>query len=504
MKRFAWLLACALVVLFVAEKAAAQPWTGPFNPTGDTLIVDPVAIADTEDNIHLIFKLHVGDLIIEYFHMKYSPYGEVLIPPHQLTTTHIWGADVCGIFLHEPPFIDLAFYQVGTGIKALRFDYNGILVEPPYTLLRTPSTVEAVFGWTAALDAELRYHILYSTHEYYWPTVFYARTSRRGDLQIGPDTVVSMQPYYHARMSSVVNSANQFLAVWSNVDGWDQYLQAAVVDSDGTLLAPPFNPIPDTTHLPGASGRLRINHRDQVVMQYGTNPPGPDDARIELYSFDCLFNVVDCTRVFTDIQGEASAWGDIDFDGNNYDRMLNVYETAVLTEDDHWERRTYTKAYDFDLNPLGGQDSLDVSSIDSQGNLSVLCAPGFEAVWMDASPVGDPYVRLFSWHRIVNADCLAVGEPRPIQPLRLTTPLVWPNPTNGVVHLTFPNPVVGPVEFAIFNILGQRICSQKLQLHSNVSTVLLPDFFSRLSSGCYFISYKAAENGGIVRVTLQK
>ncbi|MBU1937663.1 T9SS type A sorting domain-containing protein, partial [bacterium] len=482
-----------LLLLACTQIALPQSWTGPFNPTGDTLIVDPVPIADTEDNIHLIFDLPVGSLM-EFFHMKYSPYGEVLIPPHQLTSSHLAGTNIFGIYLRETPFIDMTSYNVyldslghhAERIIALRFDYNGVLIEPPYELLELPLDWETVYGCAISMDSELRYHILYSTYGYpIWPAVVYARTSRQGQLEVGPDTIAYEQPYYHAYLSSAVNSANQFLAVWSNIDGWDQYLQAAVIDSDGTVLVEPFNPLPDTTHLAGAGGRLRINDRDQVVMQYATNPPGPVTGRIDLYLFDNSFNVIDCTCVVEDFNGSHGAWGDWDVGANTYDRVLNVYETSVLIEDDRWEHRTYTKAYDFELNLIGEQDSLDVSSIDSQGNLSVLCASGFEAVWMTASPVTDPYSRLFSWHRIVNPDCLAVSGYRPVRPMTVLTPHVWPNPSNGVVNLSFPANISGPVDITIFNILGQHVYS--LSEARNPQGIMLK-FDLPLPSGNYFIS----------------
>ena len=188
-----------IVIFFYPVMIMAQ-WVGPFNPTGDTLIVDPVAIADTEDNIHLIFRQPIGNSS-EYFHMKYSPYGEVLIPPHQLTSNQLSGANIFGIYLREVPFIDLTFYNIYVdsinlheSVFALRFDYNGVLIESPYEVLELPLDWETVYGCTISLDAELRYHILYSTHEDYWPTVFYARTSRRGDLQIAPDNQLLQLP----------------------------------------------------------------------------------------------------------------------------------------------------------------------------------------------------------------------------------------------------------------------------------------------------------------------
>ncbi|MBU1937510.1 T9SS type A sorting domain-containing protein, partial [bacterium] len=402
-------------------------------------------------------------------------------------------------------FIDLASYNICLDslghrheqIIALRFDYDGNLIESPYEILEVPLDFEAVYGGTVSMDAELRYHILYSTHSYDWPAVVYARTSRRGELEIAPDTIAYEQPYWHVRLSSVVNSANQFLAVWSNMDGWDQYLQAAVIDSDGTVLVEPFNPMPDTTHWEGAGGKLRINHRDQVVLQYITNPPGPNNEPMDLYLFDCLFNVIDCTRVVAEFGGYDS-WGDWDFDGNGYDRVLNVYESSVLV-DDRWEHRTYTKAYDFDLNLIGEQDSVDESSIDSQGNLSVLCASGFEAVWMTASPVTDPYSRLFSWHRIVNPDCLAVEEYRRVEPMTVLTPHVWPNPSNGVVNLSFPANISGPVDITIFNILGQHVYS--LSEARNPQGIMLK-FDLPLPSGNYFISAHESKRYYTAKLTI--
>ena len=94
---------------------------------------------------------------------------------------------------------------------------------------------------------------------------------------------------------------------------------------------------------------------------------------------------------------------------------------------------------------------------------------------------------------------LVVSGYRPVEPLTVLTPLVWPNPSSGVVNLSFPTEISGPVEITIFNILGQRVytLSESINPQENIFKFDLP-----LPSGSYFISVYEPEKFHTAKLTI--
>ncbi len=507
-----WRLFLLLLLAGIVGAAHGQEWIGPFNHTGDTLIAGHmrVAIEDADDNLHLIFVL--GDSSLpphaNLFHAKFSPQGEMLISPHQVTFNG-WGAVWTGIFSRDVPYLDATFLQPtgsqgGWTALVLRLDYDGNVVEALQPLLDLPQEIGPYESWSVSMDSQFRYHILYGTYSQLWPAVVYARVSRTGDLQIGPDTIAYEQPYYHMRFASVIGHDDQFYGVYSNVDGWDQYLQAVVIDSGGTVLVPPFNPLPDTTHMGVGQCKITVGPEGQVVLFYPFNPPGPVGSRIELIRFDPMFSFMDCTMVEDTQVAYGPATGFIGFDGNEQNRLLSTWETAVQTGPYDWEARLYTVAHDYDLNALGPRDSMDVANFDDLGDLTPVCASGFEALWMDGSTWVLPSGQLYSWFRIVDPDCLSAVGPRPARAQVTPQVTLWPNPTPGMATLSFAGPQSGTVRLDLYNLLGQKVGNWSIDGEANTRAVRLDESLAALSSGTYFLHYTFAQTRGIIRIILNK
>lgn len=506
-----WVRFCVLMVsLHFISVCFAQAWLGPYNTTGDTLYNERYSIADSEHDVHVLFYVQIqsnpplGDI----FHMKFSPAGDVLITPHRLLGLTRGIEAMLGLFLigHDTlQGISLSADDRGEFFGQFRFDNHGALIDSLRPFDFVPHDLESLEGYTVSLDAQQRIHLLYSTYTLNWPVVVYARFTREGIPDIPPDTLIYAQPNFHVRMTSTVTPNGNFIGLYSNLNGSDQYMQMVIIDSTGSLVRGPFNPLPDTTHAPGAVGKIASNNIGQVVMFYGWNPPGPEiSSRIDLYQFDHIGEFQNSTFVYDSLVDRDGATGFWDWDTDELNRILIAFETAELDNQGIWRKHAFTWLYDFNLTPLDTVNELPLPEIGQLSALSVVSDPAVDAVWMTAVPTWSPYARVYSWHRIVEPDCLAVADRTPSSREEDFAVLIWPNPVTSMSQVNILLPVDGAVEQRIFNILGQCIWCSTDWMPRGTTALAIGRELINLSSGHYFLRFSVGNSQRVAPIAVFK
>ncbi|MEZ4985318.1 MAG: T9SS type A sorting domain-containing protein [Saprospiraceae bacterium] len=81
----------------------------------------------------------------------------------------------------------------------------------------------------------------------------------------------------------------------------------------------------------------------------------------------------------------------------------------------------------------------------------------------------------------------------------LSQPIVYPNPTNGVIHLAWPTSFLGNTTLSIKDMTGHTVWQQTFESHQHPSVVVLP---AHLPTGIYGLQIAGGNHGSIQRILL--